>query len=114
MRVGPSVRILRFDLLEMIMATDGGEKAPEWVCVTRKAGWQARDSQGAFVYENHLWVLGGWFTPKTANPRDVWKSPDGKRWTRTVEVAPWEFSDLPATMVFKNRMWIIGGRKLLQ
>jgi hypothetical protein len=87
-------------------------QAPDWVCVNPQADWQARDSMGDFVFRDHLWVLGGWFTPQTANPRDVWKSPDGKQWTRVLEVAPWEHSDLPVALVFKDRMWIMGGRKL--
>jgi len=83
-----------------------------WVNVTREAQWQARDSQGEFVYDDHLWILGGWYSPQLPNPRDVWKSPDGEHWTRTVQTAPWEHSDLPAAMVFKNKMWFMGGRKL--
>ena len=74
-----------------------------WQCLTPQAAWQARDSQGEFVYDNHLWILGGWFTPQTPNPRDVWKSPDGKELTCTTEEAPWEYSDLPATMIFKDK-----------
>ncbi|MBI2300537.1 MAG: galactose oxidase [Armatimonadetes bacterium] len=85
---------------------------PDWVCVNQRADWPARDSQGEFVFDNHLWILGGWFTPQTPNPRDVWKSPDGLRWTRTVETAPWEHSDLSAAMPFRGRMWFMGGRKL--
>ena len=99
-------------LLEMTMAMNDVSKAPDWVCVTRDAGWQPRDSQGEFVYDGHLWILGGWFTPQIPNPRDVWKSPNGEHWTRTVEVAPWEHSDLSASMVFKEKMWFMGGRKL--
>ncbi len=91
--------------------SDSG-KAPDWVCVTEAAGWQPRDSQGEFVYRDHMWVLGGWFTPHTPNPRDVWKSPDGKSWTRTVEEAPWDHGDLPASMVFQDKMWLMGGRIL--
>ena len=87
-------------------------QGPDWVCVNPKADWQARDSAGEFVYDNHLWILGGWYTPKIPNPRDVWKSPDGKQWTCTVKVAPWEHSDLSPAMVFKDKMWFMGGRKL--
>ena len=76
---------------------------PDWVCVTEKAAWQARDSQGEMVWNGHMWILGGWFTPQTPNPRDVWKSSDGKNWTRTVEVAPWEHGDLPATMPLQRQ-----------
>jgi hypothetical protein len=88
------------------------KQGPDWVCVNRQADWQPRDSQGELIYDDHLWILGGWYTPQTPNPRDVWKSPDGKQWIRTVEVAPWEHSDLSAAMVLKGKMWFMGGRKL--
>ena len=88
------------------------EQGPNWVCINQKAGWQARDSQGEFVFEDQMWMLGGWFDAKQPNPRDVWKSPDGKQWTCAVEVAPWEHSDLSVALVYKNRMWFMGGRKL--
>jgi len=86
--------------------------APEWVCETTEAGWQPRDSQGELVYDNHLWILGGWYSPQEPNPRDVWKSLDGRKWTRVVEIAPWEHSDLSAVVVFDGKMWLMGGRKL--
>jgi len=85
---------------------------PDWVCVSKQADWQARDSAGEFVYAGHLWILGGWYSPQTPNPRDVWKSPDGKQWTCTAAEAPWEHGDLPAAMVYKGKMWFMGGRKL--
>ena len=94
------------------MATGDTTVAPDWVCVTAAAAWQPRDSQGEFVYRDHMWILGGWFTPQTPNPRDVWKSPDGRNWTRTVAQAPWDHGDLPASMVFQDKMWLMGGRIL--
>lgn len=94
---------------EMMPHTEAG---PDWELVTEAAPWQPRDSQGELVYDDHMWIFGGWFTPQIANPRDVWKSPDGKNWTCTVEVAPWEHGDLPATMAYKGKMWLMGGRKL--
>jgi hypothetical protein len=87
-------------------------KTIDWTLVTEEAGWQPRDSAGEYVYDNQLWVMGGWFTPREPNPRDVWKSPDGKQWTRVLETAPWEYSDLPASLVFRDKMWMMGGRKL--
>ena len=88
------------------------KQGPDWVCVNPKADWQPRDSMGEFVYRDHLWILGGWFTAQTANPLDVWKSPDGKQWTCVQEKAPWVQSDLPVSLVFRDKMWIMGGRKL--
>ncbi|HPT97154.1 MAG TPA: galactose oxidase [Armatimonadota bacterium] len=88
------------------------KQAPDWECATRDAGWRARDSMGEFVYDGHLWILGGWFAAQEPNPLDVWKSPDGKHWTCVQEHAPWVQSDLPVSLVFDGRMWIMGGRKL--
>lgn len=88
------------------------EKKLNWVQEMKEAAWQPRDSQGEMVYKGNLWILGGWFTPQLPNPRDVWKSPDGKNWTRVAETAPWKHSDLPAAFVFKDKMWMMGGRKL--
>lgn len=85
---------------------------PDWNCVNPRAPWRARDSQGFLVYDEHLWIFGGWFSPDTANPRDVWKSADGARWELVLDEAPWEHGDLPACMAHRGRMWLMGGRKL--
>jgi hypothetical protein len=85
------------------------EKVLNWVKVTDKAGWQARDSSGEIVFRDQLWILGGWFDSFAAPPRDVWNSTDGKTWKLVTESAPWKHSDLPMTLAFKDRMWLIGG-----
>jgi len=84
----------------------------QWVQETKEAAWKARDSQGEFVFKGNMWILGGWYTPQLPNPRDIWKSPDGKNWKLVLDKAPWEHSDLSASLVFKNKMWMMGGRKL--
>jgi hypothetical protein len=81
----------------------------DWVKVTDKARWQARDSSGEVVYKDRLWLLGGWFDSFSAPPRDVWSSHDGKAWNRVTAQAPWKHSDLPMTVVFNDRMWLMGG-----
>ena len=80
-----------------------------WVQETANAGWQARDSQGEFVYKDQLWVLGGWFNSKEAPPRDVWSSANGRQWNSVTSSAPWIHSDLPMSIVFRNKMWMMGG-----
>src|SRR5213594_2082248 len=87
----------------------GEEKAPNWVKVTDKAGWQPRDSSGEVVYKDQLWLFGGWFNSYAAPPRDVWSSADGKTWKLVAKEAPWKHSDLPMTLVFDDKMWIMGG-----
>jgi len=85
------------------------EKAPNWIKVTDKAGWQPRDSQGELVYKDQLWIFGGWFQSFEAPPRDVWSSRDGKTWKLVEKKAPWIHSDLPMTLTFADKMWIMGG-----
>ena len=92
----------------MSSATQG----PDWVLETEAAAWQPRDSTGEFVYEDQMWILGGWFTPHVPNPKDVWKSSDGINWTCTTDDAPWDHGDLPATFVHDGKMWLMGGRIL--
>lgn len=82
---------------------------PTWVRVTEKADFSPRDSCGELVYNDRLWLLGGWMDSFKDPPRDVWSSPDGVKWTRVTEQAPWKHSDFPMTVVFKDRMWIMGG-----
>lgn len=84
-------------------------KGPDWQCVTKQAGWQPRDSVGEVVFDNHMWILGGWFRHDLPNPRDVWKSPDGVEWTCVQAVAPWVHSDIPVVLNHKGRIWIMGG-----
>ncbi len=82
---------------------------PDWRLETSAAGWQARDSQGEVVYNNRLWVFGGWFNSFEAPPRDVWSSADGRSWKRVAEAAPWIHSDLSMSATFQDRMWMMGG-----
>lgn len=83
-----------------------------WTEETHKADWAPRDSQGEFVFNHQMWIMGGWDTPETPNFLDVWKSADGKKWERVLEKAPWVQSDLPVSLVFGNKMWIMGGRSV--
>ena len=83
--------------------------APDWVRVSPGAPWQARDSQGECVYQDKLWIMGGWFDSYSAPPRDVWSSPDGESWKRVSAEAPWLHSDLSMSIAFKDRIWMMGG-----
>jgi len=82
---------------------------PDWVRETSSADWKARDSQGELVFNNKLWIFGGWFNSYEAPPRDVWSSENGKDWKLVTEKAPWIHSDLPMTITFNNKMWFMGG-----
>lgn len=94
-----------------------------WTQVTEDAGWPARDGAGALVYEDKMWLIGGWNPRAHIFPRrcnnDVWSSADGAHWE---EVKPgtfgtddfdpeseWEGRHCAGYVVFKDKMWIVGG-----
>jgi hypothetical protein len=80
-----------------------------WQKLQPNAPWQPRDSQGEFVFQGRMWILGGWFNSFEAPPRDVWSSDDGRQWSLVQRDAPWRHSDLPMSIAFKDRMWMMGG-----
>lgn len=100
--------------------------AYSWSLVTPNAGLPARDGSGALVYNNNIYLIGGWasggvtFPLSTAN--DVWKSPDSVTWTQLRSntylspsfdpIADWEGRHTAGYVIFNNKMWIIGGDAL--
>ena len=82
---------------------------PDWIKVAPDAEWRARDSSGELVYNDRMWIFGGWFDSFQSPPRDTWSTSDGKKWTLVTQEAPWKFSDLPMTIAFRDQMWFMGG-----
>lgn len=92
-----------------------------WSAVTRGgptltrvgvADWEPRDSAGEFVFQERIWILGGWKTDPPELFRDVWSTGDGRAWQRNTEELPFHHTDLPMSTVFKGKMWMIGGTSL--
>lgn len=57
---------------------------PSWQRVLSEAPWTPRDSAGAFVFQDKMWLVGG-YTPDLV--ADVWSSPDGINWQKDAEEA---------------------------
>ncbi len=85
-----------------------------WTCVTEEAAFAARDGAGALVFQDRMWLLGGWnpgdkvHFPQICNS-EVWSSRDGETWTLELRQAPWEGRHTAGYAVFRDKMWIIGG-----
>ncbi len=86
----------------------------QWICVTENAAFSARDGAGALVFDNRMWLLGGWnpadkvYFPRTCNS-EVWSSRDGAVWILENAQASWEGRHTAGYVVHDNMMWIIGG-----
>ena len=71
----------------------GVKQGPDWVLVNEKADWQGRDSQGEFVYDGHIWVLGGWFALNLAIVATLYFKPlRALRYLRSPEPRPLAFA----------------------
>ncbi|MEZ6049702.1 MAG: hypothetical protein R3C11_29795, partial [Planctomycetaceae bacterium] len=96
----------------------------QWTQVTMNAEFAARDGAGALVYQDKLWLLGGWnpgdkvHFPLICN-NEVWSSVDGREWLlekpntfhdKSFDPhSDWEGRHTAGYAVYKNKMWIIGG-----
>lgn len=80
----------------------------KWKMETEHAAWDPRDSMGAAVFQDRMWILGGW-RPGKPRVNDVWCSDNGVDWNRVCEQAPWKPRNLANTLVFQDRLWIMGG-----
>ncbi len=108
-----------------------------WIQVTDSAPWPARGMHSSVVYDDKIWVIGGFPWPPewyvwimyplpsqwhTENRRiqcktvsdliessDVWHSADGAHWERTTGSAPWGPRAGHSTVVYEDKIWILGG-----
>lgn len=88
-----------------------------WTRETAEAPWGHRVLHRALAHDGALWVLGGQTMPDMVDDReplvffdDVWRSVDGRAWTRVLEHAPWPpRGATDGSASFRGAMWIVGG-----
>lgn len=76
---------------------------PVWERVLESAPWQARDSAAELVFNNRLWIIGG-FVPEFA--RDVWSSANGVDWTHESDIPSLRGFDIPIAFVLNGAMFV--------
>ncbi len=82
-----------------------------WQNVTYEARFGALYEHAAAVYDDKLWVLGGWRqdTPSAgADVNDVWSTPDGENWTQ-MGTPEWVAREGHRAIAFGNKFWVLGG-----
>ena len=83
-------------------STDGSN----WTLVTDNAPWGARSGPQVVVYENKMWLLGGY---ESTWENDVWTSTDGSNWTLETASAPWMGRAGHICLVKDDAIWLMGG-----
>ena len=79
-----------------------------WTCVAESAGWSPRTDHASVVFDDKLWVMGG-YPPYRDRLNDVWYSTDGVDWTRVDSAAAWRPRGWHTSMTFDDKVWVIGG-----
>ena len=79
----------------------------DWTQATANAGWSARGYHTSVVFDNKIWVIGGYDGGSMRN--DVWYSSDGVNWTQATANAGWPASEFHTSVVFDNKIWVLGG-----
>ncbi|HPP51477.1 MAG TPA: hypothetical protein PK777_00895 [Thermoguttaceae bacterium] len=82
-----------------------------WTNATAAAPWPGRNYHNVAVFDNRIWILGGYSPDKGRNLNDVWYSPDGAAWTQLPD-PPWPPRHAASVFVFDNAMWIVTGNNM--
>jgi len=91
------------DLNDVWYSSDG----TNWTQAVSSAPWSSRRNHTAVVYDEKIWILGGYGNKKNLN--DVWYSSNGIDWTQATSSAPWSKRSSHSSVVFNNQMWLVGG-----
>ena len=77
-----------------------------WTQSTASAAFKARYYHTTVVYDNKMWVIGGY---GAGYLNDVWYSSDGVTWTQSTASAAFKARRAHTSVVYDNKMWVIGG-----
>jgi N-acetylneuraminic acid mutarotase len=97
------------------------DEGVSWTETVQQAPWPARAYFQAVTMtgkgkaaKKHMYVLGGQnfgagFGQSSEFFNDVWRSPDGERWTPMTQDAEWEGRAGLSAVTFKDRLYVMGG-----
>lgn len=78
-----------------------------WVEATANAAFPGRGAHTSLVYNNNMWVIGGY--NGTLYYNDVWNSADGVNWNESTASAAFSARDGQASVVYNSAIWVIAG-----
>jgi len=83
--------------------------SPQEILNLMQLQFRPRDGAGAVVFQNKMWLLGGWNPANTPDTNDqIWSSSDGSNWDFVCN-APWERRHMAGWLTYNDRLWVIGG-----
>jgi hypothetical protein len=101
------VSFILFLLLIITTISFAQQSMMNWISATDSAAWFGRYGHTSVVYDNKIWVIGGYSS--TGIKRDAWYSTDGANWTQATSNAGWSTRYRHTSVVYDNKIWVIGG-----
>jgi hypothetical protein len=77
-----------------------------WTLVLPEGPWKARQYQDVIVYDNAMWVIGGY--DGVSNRKDVWYSEDGITW-HELKNTPWPARHASSIFNYDKSLWVVAG-----
>ncbi|MBL7912718.1 MAG: T9SS type A sorting domain-containing protein [Bacteroidia bacterium] len=77
-----------------------------WTLVNNEAPWEKRQYHEVIVYDNLMWIIGGW--DGFSNRSDVWYSQDGITW-HELKNTPWYERHASSVYNYNNSLWMVAG-----
>ncbi|NCB01748.1 MAG: hypothetical protein EOM67_06225 [Spirochaetia bacterium] len=91
-------------------------KSPDgitWSLVTDNAPWHGRRGHAAVVFNNAIYIIGGFQVNESSGMRsycnDVWSSTDGENWTPVLPSAPWSARMNHSVVESGGKIYLMGG-----
>ncbi len=72
--------------------------------------WHGRIGHSTVYHEGAMYLMGG-VNDEAFTYNDVWKSIDGRNWTRLRESAAWSARCYAALVSYNGKLWLLGGLK---
>jgi Kelch motif len=95
-----------FTCLNDVWASDNGR---QWTQKTTNT--PARSGHALIVFNNKIWLIGGYANSWGKYLNDVWCSDDGLSWKCVIDSAAFSPRIYHSCLVFNGKMWIIGGQE---
>lgn len=98
-------------LLSLFTPTPTPPASLDWAKAQQTIPFPQRQDQAALVFQNKMWVIGGYVEPgrKDGWLNDVWSSGDGSIWTKMTGPDSFSARAHHSTLVYDHRIWIFGG-----
>ncbi len=93
--------------LKQLSGSSSGTAGSFWSNATTNAVFPVRHAFSTVVFNNKMWVIGGWRFNGAGN--DVWYSADGTNWIYATASAAFPARCAHTAVVYKDKMWVIGG-----